>query len=239
MLNKLSVGLLLCCLLFFVAACAPEAPTAPAEPTLDTPKNRISYTIGLNIGKDFATQEMDVDPDILIVGIKDAMAGKAPRLSEEEMVAEIQTFQQKMQEQQLAKVQVLADKNKAEGDAFLAENAEQEGVVVLESGLQYKVVEPGDGVSPTADSVVTVHYRGTLVDGTEFDSSYGRGEPATFPVGGVIPGWSEALPLMKVGAKWQLFVPAELAYGERGAGQAIGPNSVLIFDVELIKIETE
>ncbi len=239
MLNKLSVGLLLCCLLFFVAACAPEAPTAPAEPTLDTPKNRISYTIGLNIGKDFATQEMDVDPDVLIVGIKDAMAGKEPRLSEEEMVAEIQTFQQKMQEQQLAKVQVLADKNKAEGEAFLTENIKKEGVVVLESGLQYKVVEPGDGASPTADSVVTVHYRGTLVDGTEFDSSYGRGEPATFPVGGVIPGWSEALPLMKVGAKWQLFVPAELAYGERGAGQAIGPNSVLIFDVELIKIETE
>ena len=239
MLNKMNVGLVLCCLLFFVAACAPEAPTAPAEPTLDTPKNRISYTIGLNIGKDFATQEMDVDPDILIVGIKDAMAGKEPRLSEEEMIAEIQTFQQQMQEQQLAKVQVLAEKNKADGEAFLTENSKKEGVVVLESGLQYKVVEPGEGASPTADSVVTVHYRGTLVDGTEFDSSYGRGEPATFPVGGVIPGWSEALPLMKVGAKWQLFVPAELAYGERGAGQAIGPNSVLIFDVELIKIETE
>lgn len=239
MLNRMSVGLLLCCLMFFVAACAPEAPSAPAEPTLDTPKNRISYTIGLNIGKDFANQEMDVDPDILIVGIKDALAGKEPRLSEEEMITEIQTFQQKMQEQQMAKVQILSEKNKAEGEAFLTENANQEGIVVLESGLQYKVVEPGEGVSPTADSVVTVHYRGTLIDGTEFDSSISRGEPATFPVGGVIPGWSEALPLMKVGAKWQLFVPAELAYGERGAGQAIGPNSVLIFDVELIKIETE
>ncbi len=239
MLSKKIVGLLLCFSLLVLSACAPEQNAAPAEPTLDTPKNRISYTIGLNIGKDFANQEMDIDPDVLIVGIKDAMTGKDPRLSEEEMVAEIQAFQQAMQEGQMAKVQALADENKAASEAFMAENAKKEGVVVLESGLQYKVVTPGDGASPTADSVVTVHYRGTLVDGTEFDSSYSREEPATFPVGGVIPGWSEALPLMKVGAKWQLVVPADLAYGERGAGQAIGPNAALLFDVELISIATE
>jgi len=130
-----------------------------------------------------------------------------------------------------------ASENKALGEAFLAENAKQEGVVVTESGLQYKVIEPGQGDSPGPADVATVHYRGTLIDGTQFDSSYDRGQPATFPVGGVIAGWSEALQMMKPGAKWQLFIPAELAYGERGAGQVIGPNSTLIFDVELISVE--
>ena len=130
-----------------------------------------------------------------------------------------------------------AAKNQADGEAFLAENAKQEGVKVTESGLQYKVLEPGEGDSPGASDVATVHYRGTLIDGTQFDSSYDRGQPATFPVGGVIAGWTEALQLMKPGAKWQLTIPAGLAYGERGAGQDIGPNATLLFDVELISVE--
>lgn len=232
------------CLVLFVfmvvfAGCAPEQSAAKPEPKLDNPKNRISYTIGLNIGKDFTSQDMDLDPDVLVMGIKDAMEGRDSRLTEEEMMAEIQAFQQDMQARQIAKIQELAAKNRAESEAFLAENATQEGVVVLDSGLQYKVIEPGDGASPTVNSMVTVHYRGTLVDGTEFDSSYSRNEPATFPVGGVIPGWTEALPLMKEGAKWQLAIPSELAYGENGAGNVIGPNAALLFDVELISVDSE
>jgi len=207
-----------------------------AEVKLDSTKNRISYTIGLNIGQDFVKQEMDIDPELLLVGVRDAMAGKEPRMTEEEMMAEVQAFQTAMKAKQEARMQQLNEKNLKEGEAFLAENAKQEGVVVLPSGLQYKVIEAGKGEKPTADSMVSVHYRGTLVDGTEFDSSYKRNEPATFPVGGVIPGWVEALQLMPEGSKWQLFIPAKLAYGERGAGRDIGPNSTLIFDVELIKI---
>ncbi len=206
------------------------------EVKLDTPKSRISYTIGVNIGQDFKTQKMDVDTDVLLMGLKDSLAGKELRLTEEEMVAEIQTFQQEMQAKMAAEMESMVAKNQTEGETFLAENAKQEGVVVTESGLQYKVIEAGEGDSPGAADVATVHYRGTLIDGTQFDSSYDRGQPATFPVGGVIAGWTEALQLMKPGAKWQLVIPAELAYGERGAGQDIGPNATLIFDVELVSV---
>lgn len=239
MLKKSCYCLVLFSFMVVFAGCAPEQSAAKPEPKLDTPKSRISYTIGLNIGKDFTSQEMDLDPDILVMGIKDAMEGRESKLTEEEMMAEIQAFQQDMQARQVAKIQELAEKNRAESEAFLAENATKEGVVVLDSGLQYKIIEPGEGASPTVDSMVTVHYRGTLVDGTEFDSSYSRNEPATFPVGGVIPGWTEALPLMKEGAKWQLAIPSELAYGENGAGNVIGPNAALLFDVELISVNPE
>lgn len=237
MLKKSLYGLAAISFLVAVAGCAPEQAAVKAEPKLDNPKNRISYTIGLNIGKDFASQEMEVDPEVLLMGVKDAMEGREPRLSEEEMIAEIQAFQQEMQARQMEQAKELAEKNLKEGEAFLAENAQQEGVVVLDSGLQYKVLEEGDGPSPSVDSTVTVHYRGTLIDGTEFDSSYSRNEPATFPVSGVIPGWTEALPLMQVGSKWQLVIPPELAYGERGAGADIGPNATLLFEVELLGIE--
>lgn len=239
MLKKSCYCLVLFSFMVVFAGCAPEQSAAKPEPKLDNPKSRISYTIGLNIGKDFTSQDMDLDPDVLVMGIKDAMEGRDSKLTEEEMMAEIQAFQQDMQARQIAKVQELAAKNRAESEAFLAENATQEGVVVLDSGLQYKIIEPGDGASPTVDSMVTVHYRGTLVDGTEFDSSYSRNEPATFPVGGVIPGWTEALPLMKEGAKWQLVIPSDLAYGENGAGNVIGPNAALLFDVELISVDSE
>ncbi len=223
--------------LTYVVGCAPEEANSAPELKLDTPKNRISYTIGVNIGQDFKNQKMDVDPDVLLMGLKDSLAGKELQLSDEEMVDEIQAFQQEMQAKMVAEMEAMATTNKTDGEAFLAENAKQEGVVVTESGLQYKVLEAGDGESPGPADVATVHYRGTLIDGTQFDSSYDRGEPATFPVGGVIAGWTEALQLMKPGAKWQLFIPSELAYGERGAGQAIGPNATLLFDVELISVE--
>jgi FKBP-type peptidyl-prolyl cis-trans isomerase FklB len=224
-------------MLTYLAGCAPEEASSASELKLDTSKNRISYTIGVNIGQDFKSQNMDVDPDLLLMGLKDTLSGKELQLTEEEMVQEIQNFQQEMQVKMAAEMEAKAAENKAAGEAFLAENAKQEGVVVTESGLQYKIIEPGQGDSPGPADVATVHYRGTLIDGTQFDSSYDRGQPASFPVGGVIPGWSEALQLMKPGAKWQLSIPAELAYGERGAGQDIGPNSTLLFDVELISVE--
>lgn len=224
-------------LLMFVLGCVAEEAKSAPEVKLDTPKNRISYTIGVNIGQDFKTQKMDVDADVLLMGLKDSLAGKELQLTDEEMANEIQTFQQEMQGRMVAENEAAAAKNVTAGEAFLAEHAKQEGVVVTESGLQYKVLEPGDGDSPGIADVATVHYRGTLIDGTQFDSSYDRGQPATFPVGGVIAGWTEALQLMKPGAKWQLVIPAALAYGERGAGQDIGPNATLLFDVELISVE--
>lgn len=234
-----SMKICLATLLFTVFAfgCTAEETKVAEEPKLDNPKDRISYTIGANIGQDFVTQKMDINADVLLLGIKDKMAGKEPRLTEEEMMAEIQSFQQEMQAKLMAEMEQAAEKNKLEGEAFLAENAKKEGVVVTDSGLQYKITEAGEGVSPGPADVATVHYRGTLIDGTQFDSSYDRGQPATFPVGGVIPGWTEALQLMKPGAKWQIFIPSQLAYGERGAGQAIGPNATLIFDVELVSVE--
>jgi len=224
-------------LLMFLVGCAAEEAKIAPEIKLDTPKSRISYTIGVNIGQDFKTQNMDIDTDVLLMGLKDSLTGKELQLTDEEMVSEIQAFQEKMQAKMVAEMEAATAKNQAAGEAFLAENAKKDGVVVTESGLQYKVLEPGEGDSPALADVATVHYRGTLIDGKQFDSSYDRGQPATFPVGGVIAGWTEALQMMKPGAKWQLVIPAGLAYGERGAGQDIGPNATLLFDVELISVE--
>ena len=201
---------------------------------LDQPKQRISYTIGLNIGRDFVSQDVDVDTAALMAGVRDGLGGQKPRLSDEEMLAEVKAFREAMMAKQEAKQKELATKNQTEGAAFLAKNAKEPGVVVRESGLQYKVLKEGAGPMPKADSIVSVHYRGTLLDGSEFDSSYERNEPLTLPVGGVIPGWTEALTLMKEGSKWQLFIPAALAYGEAGAPPAIGPNATLLFEVELL-----
>ncbi len=208
--------------------------TAEDAVKLEDSKQRVSYTIGLDIGKDFVKQEVEIDTAALLAGVKDALEGKTPRLTEEQMQAEIKSFRETRMAKQEAKQQALAAKNKADGEAFLAKNAKEPGVVVRESGLQYKVLQEGAGPMPKVDSVVSVHYRGSLVDGTEFDSSYQRNEPLVLPVGGVIPGWTEALQLMKEGSKWQLFIPAALAYGETGAPPVIGPNAVLIFEVELI-----
>lgn len=200
-------------------------------------KEKVSYSIGLNIGNDFKTQGVDVDTNILLKGMTDALTGAKPMLDEEQIKETLTQLQKDMVAKQEAMAKEAAEKNKAAGAAFLAENGKKEGVTTLPSGLQYKVIQEGTGAKPTLDSTVTVHYKGTLVDGKEFDSSYSRNEPATFPVKGVIPGWTEAMQLMSEGSKWEIVIPSELAYGERGAGPVIGPNSTLVFEVELIKVQ--
>jgi len=207
--------------------------------TLKTQKEKLSYAIGIDMGSSLKRNAIDIDADILYKGIKDALAGGTLLLTEQEIKDTIQAAQKELQAKQQAKMKTLGEKNKKEGEAFLAANKKKEGVKTLPSGLQYKVITEGGGKSPKATDTVSVHYRGTLIDGTEFDSSYKRGEPATFSVSGVIKGWTEALQLMKEGAKWQLVIPSNLAYGERGTGGPIGPNAVLIFEVELIKVVTK
>jgi FKBP-type peptidyl-prolyl cis-trans isomerase len=203
--------------------------------TLKSQKDKTSYALGLIEGKNIKQLPADIDPDLFTKGFKDAYSGTKPLLSEEEMRTVLTAFQKEITAKQIEKMKLLGDKNKKEGEAFLAENRKKKGVKILPSGLQYKVIKEGSGKKPKATDKVTTHYQGTLIDGTEFDSSYKRGEPANFPVNGVIPGWTEALQLMKVGSKWQLFVPAKLAYGERGT-PLIGPNAVLIFTIELLSI---
>jgi len=205
--------------------------------SLKSEKDKVSYIIGLDIGNNLKRQGADIDPDTLLKGLKDALSGNKPLLSENEIREVTTAFRQEMATKQAEEKKKLAEKNKKEGEAFLDENKKKEGVKTLPSGLQYKVITEGSGRSPKESDTVTVNYKGTFVDGTEFDSSYKRGEPATFPVNGVIKGWTEALPLMKEGAKWQLFIPSDLAYGEAGAGNVIGPNTILIFEVELISIK--
>jgi len=206
---------------------------------LKTQKDKVSYSIGLDLGTNFKQQAIEVDPDILARGVKDAMSDAKPLLTEEEVKAVMSAFEQEMKEKTIAHNKELGEKNIKEGEAFLAENKKKEGVVTLPSGLQYKVITAGTGKKPKATDTVTTQYRGTLIDGTEFDSSYKRGQPATFPVAGVITGWTEALQLMPVGSKWQLYIPSNLAYGPRGAGNLIGPNSTLVFEVELLSIEAK
>ena len=207
---------------------------------LKTQKEKLSYAIGIDMGNSLKKNAIDVDTDLLFKGIKDALTGGKQLLTEQEIKETIQTAQKELQAKQQEKMKTLGEKNKKEGEAFLAENKKKKGVKVLPSGLQYKILVDGKGNSPKATDTVTVNYKGTLIDGTEFDSSYKRNEPATFPVTGVIKGWTEALQLMKEGSKWQLFIPADLAYGERGTmGGPIGPNAVLIFEVELIKIKAQ
>jgi len=197
---------------------------------LKTQKDSVSYAIGHDIAKNLKKQSFDIDPDILAKGLKDVMTDVKPALNDTQSQAAIMSYQQHM-------MNVQSEKNKAAGDAFLAENKKKDGVVTLPSGLQYKVEKMGTGKKPKAEETVTVHYIGKLVDGTEFDNSYKRGEPATFPVNGVVKGWTEGLQLMPVGSKWTLYLPPDLAYGERGAGQVIPPNATLIFEVELVSIK--
>lgn len=200
---------------------------------LKTQKDKMSYIIGMDIGTNLKKQSIDIDTNILAKGVKDALSGGKPLLTEQEIQETMAAFQKEM----MAKQAEVGKKNKGEGEAFLAENKKKEGVKTLPSGLQYKVIKAGTGKKPKLNETVTAHYRGTLINGTEFDSSYKRGQPVSFPVSGVIPGWTEALQLMEVGAKWQLFIPSNLAYGEQGAGSVIGPNATLIFEVELVSIQ--
>jgi len=219
-------------------ALAASPAMAGEKKELKTQKDKVSYAIGLDMGNNLKKNELDVDPDVLASAIKDVLSNSKHLMTDQEAKETLMALQKDLQAKQLERNKTLGEKNKKEGDAFLAKNKKLEGVKTLPSGLQYKVITEGKGKSPKASDTVTVNYNGTLIDGTEFDSSYKRGQPATFPVGGVIKGWTEALQLMKEGSKWQLIIPADLAYGEQGR-PGIPPNSVLIFDVELVSIKAQ
>jgi len=227
------------CIAFFGCvslASAQNEKAAPGGSQLKDQKQKVSYGIGYNLGQNLMRDNLDLDPQMLVKGIMDAMKKQKPQMTEEEIRSTLLAFQQQLRDEQQTKMKKAAQENVAKGKKFLADNAKKEGVKTTKSGLQYKVVKSGSGKTPKLDDRVTTHYRGTLIDGTEFDSSYKRNQPATFPVNGVISGWTEALQLMKEGDKWQLFIPSDLAYGERGSGPDIGPNEVLIFDIELLKV---
>jgi FKBP-type peptidyl-prolyl cis-trans isomerase FklB len=217
---------------------AATAKPKPAPLALTTQTQKVSYAIGMGLGKNLKRDSVQVDSTAFLRGLKDAMAGNPPLLTDEEAKAAITQLQAEVRAKEEEKAKVAALENKMKGDAFLVANKTKEGVVTLPSGLQYKIIKEGTGPKPTPDDIVQCNYRGTLVDGTEFDSSYKRGEPIKIPVGQVIKGWTEAIQLMPVGSKWQLFIPPDLAYGERSPqGSPIPPNATLIFDVELLSIE--
>lgn len=222
------------------AASATKKPPVPL--TLKTQKEKESYAIGLNIGKglkdSLKKDDVDINSDLLLRGMKDALGGAKPLLTDEETKTVLNTLQTDMRQHQKELHDAALAKNTKEGEEFLAANKAKPGVVTLPSGLQYKIVTEGNGPKPTAADTIVCNYKGTLLDGTEFDSSYKRGQPATIPVGRVIKGWTEALQLMPVGSKWELFIPPSLAYGEQGTnGGPIGPNATLVFDVELLSIQ--
>jgi FKBP-type peptidyl-prolyl cis-trans isomerase FklB len=210
---------------------------AQKKGTPKTQKEKVSYSLGINIGKQMKMQGIDADQDFLAQGLKDALSNAKTAMSDKDMETTMSAFQQEMMTKMQAKQKVEGGKNKTEGEAFLAANKKKDGVITLPSGLQYKIIKMGNGPKPTASQTVTCNYRGTLIDGKEFDSSTRYGKPAEFPVGGVIKGWIEALQLMPVGSKWELYIPSDLAYGENGAGQTIGPNAALIFEIELLSIK--
>jgi FKBP-type peptidyl-prolyl cis-trans isomerase FklB len=207
------------------------------KPDLKDLKDKESYSLGYQFGQSLKAQGVDIDLDIYAAGIRDSLGGREPRMSPEEIRATVANLRQRVAGVQQKALKEQADKNYRDGEDFLVENARKEGVKSLPSGLQYKVLRAGSGRAPKAADTVTVHYRGTFINGTEFDSSITRGQPQTFKADGVIPGWTEALQLMQEGDKWQIFVPANLAYGEKGAPPRIPPNSALIFEVELISVQ--
>ena len=236
------------------AASTPQAPAAkpqtppaktplatkaksPSASALVTQKDKDSYALGMKIAADLKAQGVDVNPALVSRGIKDSLAGVKPLLTDDEAKAALKELSGEVRQKQDAARQQLGEANMKEGAEFLAANKTKDGVVTLPSGLQYKILTAGTGPKPTINDTVVCQYRGTLINGTEFDSSYKRGQPATFPLNRIIKGWTEALQLMPVGSKWQLFVPPDLAYGDRGAGQTIGPNATLIFEVELVSIQ--
>lgn len=221
----LTVSLLYCGLVF------------AADETLKTDSDKLSYVLGMDIGNFLKDVPREIDFDIFVRGIKDTYSGRIMLLTEEEALKIKQDFVREIQTEAIQKMNMLKEKNKRDGEVFLAENKKKRGVITTSSGLQYEVLKKGAGASPKLEDRVKVHYSGKLIDGTEFDSSYKRSEPVTFPLNGVIQGWGEGLQLMKVGGKSRLFIPSSLAYGEQGAGQQIPPNSVLIFEVELLGIE--
>ncbi len=217
-------------------ACSGQTPKAPIK-ELKTPDEKLSYAIGLEVGTSLKNLPTEIDFPVFVQAVEDGLKGKKPLLTQEQALEIKMEFGKKVREERARERKELAEKNRKEGEAFLAENKKKKGVVTTESGLQYMVLHEGEGPKPKATDRVKVHYRGTLIDGTEFDSSYTRGKPATFALKGVVAGWTEALQLMKVGSKYRLFIPSELAYGKRGRGPKIGPDAVLIFELELLEIE--
>jgi len=210
---------------------------AQEAPALKTQKDKISYGIGVDMSRNFRQQGIEFDADSLIKGFKDENSGGKLLMTEEDIRATLSAYQAELMSKRVQAMKIAAEENKKIGEAFLAENKTKEGVVTLPSGLQYKILKAGDGRKPTGADTVECNYRGSLINGTEFDSSYRTGKPAIFKVTGLISGWTEALKLMPAGSKWQLFIPPQLAYGERGAGGAIGPNATLIFELELLSVK--
>lgn len=202
-------------------------------------KDKISYSIGLNIGHNFKQQSIEIKLEPLFKGIEDALLNKKPLMSNEEIKVTMDSFRKQMTEKIKKKKEGAAAQNVKDGKGFLEKNKLEKGIITLPSGLQYRIVKEGSGIKPVLTDTVVTHYRGKLLSGVEFDSSYKRGKPATFPVNGVIKGWTEALQLMTVGSKWELFIPAHLAYGKNGASNVIGPNATLIFDIELLEIKAQ
>ena len=223
------------------AATPAATPKTESASPFKNETDKVSYALGINIatslGANLKRQNVEINHDLLVQAIKDGLTGGKTLMTEEEAQNTLRQFMTELQQKQEEKMKAAGETNKKEGDAYLAANKSKAGVVTLPDGLQYKIVKEGTGPKPTATDTVTVNYRGTLINGTEFDSSYKRGEPATFPVSGVIKGWTEALQLMPVGSKWELYIPPDLAYGLRGAGADIGPNATLLFEVELLSIK--
>jgi len=220
------------------AAPAKPAPTAaPPVMELKTDRDKLSYAVGMEMGMGVKSQGIDIDPVMLSQGLKDAISGAKPLMSQDEVRTVIAGLQEEMKQKQMQAMEAAATENKKSGDAFMAENGKKEGVTTLPSGLEYKVITAGDGKKPIETDTVLCNYKGTFLDGTEFDSSARAGKPVPFQIKAVIPGFKEALQLMPVGSKWEIYIPANLAYGERGAGNVIAPNSTLIFEVELVSIQ--
>lgn len=219
-----------------LAAEEPAKKPAPAAPAgLKTDKQKFSYTAGQQVGQNVKRQNFEFDPKAFALGVQDALSDAKPKLTPEQMRIAVETFQK----QAAAKRDAEAKGNLQAGQTFLEANKKKEGVVALPSGVQYKIIQEGSGKQPTKTDTVSVHYRGTLPDGKEFDSSYKRNEPTVFQVNQVIRGWQEVMPLMKEGAKWQVVIPPDMAYGAQGAGTAIGPNQTLVFDIELVKVHEQ
>ncbi|HEV2613114.1 MAG TPA: FKBP-type peptidyl-prolyl cis-trans isomerase [Gammaproteobacteria bacterium] len=214
---------------------ATSTTTQSTQTTLTTDNDKVSYAIGVDIGHNFKNRNLTLNPKALQQGVQDGLSGGKTQMTPDEMQATLTNFQKKLVDTQETQMEQMSAKNKADGDAYLADNKTKPGVVTLSDGLQYKVIKAGEGTSPTSNDLVTVNYTGTFINGKVFDSSYSRGKPVSFPVNQVIPGWTEALQLMKPGAVWELAIPSALAYGDKGAGP-IGPSETLLFKVELIAV---
>jgi FKBP-type peptidyl-prolyl cis-trans isomerase len=221
----------------YLLAGSAAAEEPPAQAAFKSEKEKLSYALGMDLAGKFQAQSLDVDIDVFTRGLRDGLGGGKTLFSREELKAYVVAKQKELREKHNAARWALGEKNQKEGDAFLAENKTKEGVVALPSGLQYKVLKSGDGRKPTKHDTVVAHYRGATVDGKEFDNSFNRGKPSSLPIGRLIKGWAEAMQLMPVGSKWQLFIPPHLAYGRRGMGNTIAPNATLVFEVELLSIE--